>query len=75
MAMIVPVAALLRPMAALHKNTKWACTLDCTHYCYHPEVWAALLDGFYRRLVHHFAKGHRRRRRGGGPLGGVPWVS
>ena len=45
---------LLRPMAALHKNTKWQCTLDCTHYCYHPELWQALLDGVYRRLLNHF---------------------
>ena len=52
---VVPVAALLRPMPGLHKNTKWACTLDCTHYCYHPEVWAALLDGVYRRLGNFFS--------------------
>ena len=51
---LIPVASLLRPMAALHKNTKWACTLDCTHYCYHPQVWSALLDGLYRRLLNHF---------------------
>ena len=48
---VVPVASLLRPMAATHKNTKWACTLDCTHYCYHPDLWSALLDGVYRRLL------------------------
>jgi hypothetical protein len=48
---VVPVASLLRPMAAVHKSTKWACTLDCTHYCYHPNLWAALLDGVYRRLI------------------------
>ena len=48
---VVPVASLLRPMAAAHKNTKWQCTLDCTHYCYHPDLWAALLDGVYRRLI------------------------
>ena len=53
---VLPVAGLLRPMAALHKNTKWQCTLDCTHYCYHPAVWAAMLDGFYRRLVHYFER-------------------
>ena len=51
---VLPVAALLRPMAHLHKNTKWHCTLDCTHYCYHPAVWSALLDSFYRRLINHF---------------------
>jgi hypothetical protein len=51
---VVPVAELLRPMATLHKKTKWACKLDCTHYCYHPAVWAALLDGVYRRLVRFF---------------------
>ena len=50
-ASVVPVAKLLRPIAAAHKNTKWACTLDCTHYCYHPDLWAALLDGLYRRLL------------------------
>ena len=48
---IVPVASLLRPMGALHKRTKWACSLDCTHYCYHPDLWAALLDGVYRRIL------------------------
>ena len=59
---VMPVASLLRPMAALHKNTKWECTLDCTHYCYHPDVWTALLDGLYRRLLNHeFVDG------GGGP--------
>ena len=24
---------------------------DCTHYCYHPDLWSTLLDGFYRRLL------------------------
>ena len=62
---VMPVASLLRPMAALHKNTKWECTLDCTHYCYHPDVWTALLDGLYRRLLNHeFVDG------GGGGDGG-----
>ena len=56
---VVPVAELLRPMAALHKNTKWGCTLDCTHYCFHPQVWSALLDGVYRRLVNHFGADRR----------------
>jgi hypothetical protein len=46
---IVPVGALLRPMANAHKDTKWACELDCTHYCYHPLLWSGLLDGLYRR--------------------------
>lgn len=46
---IVPVASILRPMQAVHKPTKWACGLDCTHYCYHPHLWSALLDGLYRR--------------------------
>lgn len=48
---VVPVASLLRPMAKLHKMTKFKCGLDCTHYCYHPDLWAALLDGFYRRVL------------------------
>jgi hypothetical protein len=52
---VVPVAQLLRPMHALHKSTKWQCTLDCTHYCYHPHVWRAMLDGVYRRIINHFA--------------------
>ena len=53
---VVPVASLLRPMAAAHKSTKWKCTLDCTHYCYHPDLWAALLDGVYRRLQTFFSR-------------------
>ena len=24
---------------------------DCTHYCYSPVLWSALLDGVYRRIV------------------------
>ena len=48
---IVPTAALLRPLHLLHKRTKFYCVLDCTHYCYHPLLWDALLDGLYRRLL------------------------
>ena len=47
---IVPTAALLRPLHLLHKRTKFSCQLDCTHYCYSPPLWDALLDGLYRRL-------------------------
>lgn len=54
---VLPVASLLRPMAALHKNTKRQCMLDCTHYCYHPALWAVLLDALYRRLLNHFDTG------------------
>ena len=48
---IVPLSQIMRPMPMLHKNTKWSCKPDCTHYCYHPELWSALLDGLYRRLM------------------------
>ena len=34
----------------LHKPMK-GCSPDCTHYCYTPKLWAALLDGLYRRMV------------------------
>ena len=27
------------------------CGPDCTHYCYSPVLWSALLDGVYRRIV------------------------
>lgn len=75
-AQVVPVAALLRPAPLLHKATKWACKLDCTHYCYHPQVWAAMLDGVYRRLLNWASEPGRSARRhaaaahGGGGLSG-----
>jgi hypothetical protein len=40
---VVPMAAALRPLHLLHKRTKFACQLDCTHYCYHPLLWDGAL--------------------------------
>ena len=47
---VVPLASLLRPLHGLHHNLK-GCGPDCTHYCYSPVLWSALLDGVYRRIV------------------------
>jgi len=47
---VVPLAALLRPLHGLHHSMK-GCGPDCTHYCFHPVLWSALLDGVYRRIV------------------------
>ena len=47
-----PIAALLRPLHMLHRLTKQGCRqLDCTHYCFNPLLFEALLDGLFRRIL------------------------
>ncbi len=53
---IVPTAAFLRPLYALHKPVMrryGRCSMDCTHLCYDPTLWAALLDAVYRSILRH----------------------
>ena len=69
---IVRLAALQRPMWALHSPGKFACSPDCTHFCYHPRFWAAQLDGVYRHLLNWAAR--TTRTPGAGSSGGADGV-